>query len=88
VKCNPTTMLFEDLTIDEATELVDLATRIVTKGEVIIGNPIFERWCEACGFYNNKLLVMSTVFPQSPRKEPSIGFSRKAAITIHRTTLV
>lgn len=64
MRCNPATMLLEDLTIDEATELVDLATRIVTKGEVIEGNHIFERWCKACGFYNNKLLVMATVFPQ------------------------
>jgi hypothetical protein len=56
-------MLFTELSIDDITKLVDLAARVVTKGEIVLDDPVFKRWCEVCGFNSNRLLVMSTVFP-------------------------
>jgi hypothetical protein len=62
---NIETMLFEELTLGEATDLYFLARAIILHGNSAHGHPLFEAWCEALEYEDRqRLLVMSTVFPQ------------------------
>lgn len=63
-RVDPTTLLFEDLTDEEATALTTLAERIMFGPGLTQTEPLFETWMEAGGFAGEqRLLVMATVFP-------------------------
>lgn len=66
MKIDKTTMLFYELTPYESDELIELAERVVQKGECIILHPLFLKWTKACSLTDvrSQLLVMSTLFPQ------------------------
>ncbi len=63
---NPSTLLFENLTDDEATTLHAQAEEIVMKGNVPLRENVFVRtWVEAGKFDDRQwLLTMSVVYPQ------------------------
>ena len=62
---DPVTMLFDDLSDEEAATLQKDVEAIVLKGTSLWGTEAFRIWCEVMGYDpNNALLVMSTAYPQ------------------------
>ena len=66
MKINAESMLFEDLTGQEAQELLDLAEAIVLRGDdKWKGHPLVITWMEKFGVKSERqLLVIATTFPQ------------------------
>ena len=65
MKIDKVTMLFNNLTSEEAYELSELANNIIMSGELVTTNPFFKIWCEECDINETqKLFVMTTAFPQ------------------------
>lgn len=65
MKVDKDTMLFNDLTTEEAYELGELAHNIIMNGESATTHSFFKIWCEECEINEKqKLLVMATAFPQ------------------------
>lgn len=64
-KIDPKTMLFEELTEEQAYQLHLLGQRIVLDGYVDMQHPAFLAWTEAAQYdEDQKLLVYATAFPQ------------------------
>jgi hypothetical protein len=65
MRIDPTTLLFHDLSDDEAKVLQDAGEAIMLRGEVPHPMPaIINQWFERCHFSHDRgLLVVSTVLP-------------------------
>jgi len=62
---DPKSLLFTDLTDEEAKSVEALATDIVLHGRPDGTHPAFTTWCNVAGYNSTQsLLVMSTAFPQ------------------------
>lgn len=72
MKVNNTTMLFEELTTEEANELFTFVETLIMTGKgATIENQFIRAWMETCfpdgvadGWSRHFLLTVSTVFPQ------------------------
>lgn len=63
-RVNTSTLMFEDLTDDEADSLTRLAESIMFGPGLTQTEPLFETWMETSNFdARQRLLVMATVFP-------------------------
>ena len=66
ISVNPTTLLFEDLTAEESSELFRMTEGVVMRGDVPRReNPLVQAWIDAAKFDDRQwLLTMGVVFPQ------------------------
>lgn len=66
MRINPSTMLFEDFTLEESQELYKVARELVFDGKVPYPHPEWlTEWFKVCGFDERQaLLVITTVLPQ------------------------
>ncbi len=66
MKINTKTLLFEELTDIEKSELLEMTKKIVIEGKLPpISNPYVSLWMKSLGFEDKQFLVIiSTAFPQ------------------------
>jgi hypothetical protein len=65
MRINPTTLMFEDLSPEEALELFTQLDNIVTHGRIEYENPLLKEWFAVAPFneLHNKLMGASVVLP-------------------------
>lgn len=77
MKINSKTMLFEELELQEACDLLELSARIQFQGDFSNEDPYFEMWITKCGFDDRqRLLVGSTVFPARASHSAALYFQQ------------
>ena len=63
---DPTTLLFDELTPEEANRLLQETEELVVKGTTVMESEAFQSWCKTMGYEipTQRALVMAVAYPQ------------------------